>query len=67
MNIQTKNISDQEIIDACNNFHNHCGDTPDKALANKYPEKVILSKMAKMEKKGILEYGVSLRTSWVKQ
>lgn len=38
---------------------------PDIALAHKYPVKVIMAKMQKLVDRGILNYGVSLRTAWV--
>lgn len=38
--------------------------TPDVALAGKYPVKVILAKMKKLHRAGLIEYGVSLRTAW---
>ena len=64
--IQCKHILEQEIIDACNAFHNKLTNlTPDESLANKYPVAVIMAKMQKMSDKGILNYGVSLRTAWV--
>ena len=63
--MQTKDIPEQEIIEACEKFHRGEGETPDIALAEKYPEKVVLAKMGKMCDRGILEYGVSLRTAWV--
>jgi hypothetical protein len=68
--VKTSDIPDQEIIDACNAFHNSDpidGQTPDEALAHKYPVKVIMNKMAKMVRQGILNYGVSLRTAWVEK
>lgn len=67
--VQCKHISEQEIIDACNAFHRNVykNPTPDEALAHKYPAKVILAKMARMVDRGILDYGVSLRTAWVNQ
>lgn len=65
--IQMKDISTEEIILAVNEFHKNKGDTPDVALANKYPPKMILLKMKKMVEQGILDYGVSLKTAWVKQ
>jgi len=40
-------------------------DTPEIALAHKYPAKLILAKMRKLCDKGLLDYGVSLRTAWV--
>ena len=66
--IQVKHIADKEIIGACNDFHNGKTTlTPDEALINKYPVKVILRKMEKMVDRGILNYGVSLRTAWVEE
>jgi len=67
MKTQIKDITDEEIINAVNDFQNNNKETPDIALANKYPPKVILKKMQKMEEKGILNYGVSLRTAWVEK
>lgn len=63
--IQAKHISEQEIIAACNMYHAGLAETPERALAHKYPSNVILHKMRKMNDRGILDYGVSLRTSWV--
>lgn len=60
-----KDIPVKEIIEACNNFHKRNQPTPEISLASKYPPKLILSKMSQLVDKGILEYGVSLRTAWV--
>lgn len=40
---------------------------PEQVLADKYPPKVVLSKMEDMVDRGILEYGVTLHSSWVKE
>lgn len=65
--IQCKDIPVEEILEACRAFHQSKGrgPTPDQALAAKYPVKVILAKMQQMVTKGLLDYGVSLRTAWV--
>lgn len=63
--IQCKDIPVAEIVAACRACHQHEGPTPDEALAHKYPVKVILAKMAKLVNRGVLNYGVSLRTAWV--
>lgn len=64
--MQTTDIPDEEIIAACRAWHDDPSlPTPDIALAGKYPAKVILSKMEKLVKRGVLECGVSLRTAWV--
>lgn len=62
---QVKHIPDAEIIAACRSFHSEQAPTPEIALAEKYPEKVILAKMERMVGRGLLDYGVSLRTAWV--
>lgn len=64
---QVKDISDEEIINAVKDFWENNKPTPDIALADKYPVKVILKKMQKMSEKGILNYGVSLRTAWIEK
>lgn len=61
---KTSDITDDEMLQAVRDFQNG-GPTPDIALADKYPVKVIMSKMRKLADKGILNYGVSLRTSWI--
>lgn len=61
-----KDIPDNEIFDACMNFHRGRAPTPDIALADRYPPKVVLAKMGKLVDQGRLDYGVSLRTAWPK-
>lgn len=63
--IQVKHITDEEMIAACRAFRTRTAPTPDVALADRYPVKVILAKMKQMVDRNILEYGVSLRTAWV--
>ena len=62
---KTSDIPNSEIIEAVRLFHAGKGETPDIALAHKYPAKLILAKMQKMVDKGLLNYGVSLRTAWI--
>ena len=62
---QVKDITDGEIILACQAYHAGAAPTPDIALVDKYPQKVILKKMEKMVLENKLEYGVTLRTAWV--
>ena len=68
--MKRSDISDDEIIAACNAYHDapwlSTRQTPVEALADKYPPKVILAKMEQMDRRGILDYGVSLRTAWVR-
>lgn len=65
--MKASDISEEEIFAACDAFHNEGAPTPDIALADKYPPKVILAKMQKLDKQGKLDYGVSLRTAWVER
>ncbi len=65
--MKTSDITDAEIFAACDAFHKNGAPTPDIALADKYPPKVILAKMQKLSNQGRLDYGVSLRTAWVEQ
>jgi len=64
--IQCKHIPDAEILQACRDSHAGAP-TPDISLAHKYPPKVILAKMAALDRRGYLNYGVSLRTAWVEE
>ncbi|KKL78334.1 hypothetical protein LCGC14_2025870 [marine sediment metagenome] len=57
-------VPEDEVIAACRAFHAGCGETPDVALAARYPAKVVLAKMKQLEEQGKLDYGVSLRTAW---
>jgi hypothetical protein len=64
--VQTKHVSDEEIIEACRAFRaRRVRQTPDESLAHRYPAKVILAKMGQMVRRGLLACGVSLRTAWV--
>ena len=65
--MKASDIPDTEIFAACNAFHEGRASTPDIALAEKYPPKVILAKMQKLSNQCKLDYGVSLRTAWVRE
>jgi hypothetical protein len=64
--MKRSDISDVEIIEACRKFHECEAETPDITLANKYPAKIIIAKMHQMYARGLIDYGVSLRTAWPK-
>ena len=64
MDKQVKDISDEMIYEAIKRS---------KDVGDKFPydfidapQKVVLRKMEKMVDQGKLEYGVSLRTAWIK-
>lgn len=53
------------IFAACDAYHRGEAATPEQALADKYPPKLVLARMAQLVKRGDLNYRVSLRTAWV--
>ena len=72
--MQLKDISTKEVLQLQNKWseNNHEDITTEnpfvyEILAKKYgvDEKLIFSKMEKLEDEGYLEYGVSLRTAWL--
>jgi hypothetical protein len=69
--IKRSDIPNTDILNACMECHQewHNGNygypSPELLLADKYPPKVSLAKMEQLIGKGYLEYGISIRTSWV--
>jgi hypothetical protein len=63
--LKRSDIPEQVILDACQAFHDGRADTPDKALADRWPAKLILARMQQLVGQGKLDYGVSLPTAWV--
>lgn len=63
--MQLKDIPESVILDAVRAFKAGLASTPDIALADRWPPKLILAKMEKMIDKGVLECGVSVRTAWI--
>lgn len=65
--VKRSDISDDEMIEAVREWNRNIwiNPLPTDALADKYPRKVIEAKMLQLVDKGILSYGVSLRTAWV--
>lgn len=67
--------TDEEILTAVSRFWEGMGDpsgwletpypTDDPKLRQAYTEKQIEDKMYEMSERGILEYGVSVRTAWI--
>lgn len=57
-------IPREEILEACRQFHAGRAQTPEVALAHKYPAKLVLARMSQMVDEKLLDYGVSLRTAW---
>ncbi len=64
--VKRSNVDPIEVLRASQAFHtdSYHNDTPEIALADRYPKKVILAKMDQMRGQGLLEVGVSLRTAW---
>lgn len=63
-------IPDRVLLEAVRAFHDRTRGrsemrTPDEALADRWPAKVVLAKMRKLADKGYIDCGVSLRTAWL--
>lgn len=56
-------ISELELLRAVRAFHAKRQGPPDEEL--RFPPKVVEAKMRKLERRGLLEVGVSLRTAWL--
>jgi len=65
MKKQTKDLSDEQIYKAIKQAKLSNSKFPYDFLPN-YPVKVVLNKMQKMVDQGKIDYGVSLRTAWIK-
>lgn len=69
--IHCRDIPERELLEAIVAFQESISDGnyqtpfPYEMLAHKYPEKVTYKKMEKLDNKGLINYGVSLRTAWV--
>jgi hypothetical protein len=65
-------ITDEEMLEAVRAFWREAdagnvagAQTPDVSLAHKYPVKVIMAKLDHLSDRGVIDYGVSLRTAWI--
>jgi len=57
-------ISERAVLAAIRDFHAHKGlPPPDESLG--LPLKVVEAKFRKLERRGLIECGVSLRTAWL--
>lgn len=65
--VKRSDISDAEMIEAVRQYQRSplTNPFPTDTLAAKYPRKVVEAKMEHLVDRGILNYGVSLRTAWV--
>ena len=69
--VHCRDIPERELLEAIVAYGESVSDGnyqtpfPYEALAHKYPEKVTYKKMEKLSAKGLINYGVSLRTAWV--
>lgn len=63
---QRKHVPVVAVLRACRDFHAKQIDVvPMERLCRFGPEKVIVSRLAQLESKGLIESGVSLRTAWL--
>lgn len=65
--MKRSDIPTKAVLRACHRFHNYNDSPPWIKLMNQFnaPEKVVYAAMERDVNKGFLDYGVSLRTSWV--
>ena len=67
--MKTSDITTLMVLEACMGFHGSVDVVTAKSgfevLCDDFPEKVVLSAMYRDERKGYIEYGTSVRTSWV--
>lgn len=65
--MKRSDIPTKAVLIACHRFHDGDGSAPYKVLADKFnaPEKVVYAAMEREDNKGLIDYGVSLRTAWV--
>lgn len=63
--MSTKHISDLEVLEACRDWRTH-GQFADALLAVRTEQhpKVALRALERADKRGLIEWGVSLRTAW---
>jgi len=65
--MKTNDISDIQVIEACKKYHeNGQGPFALEILINETeaPEKVALRAMERSNNRGLIDYGVSLRSAW---
>ncbi len=65
--MKRKDVTTKEVLLACHRFHNEGDEQPFIQLMNKFnaPEKIVYAAMDRDCDNGLIEYGVSLATSWV--
>ncbi len=65
--MKRSDIPTKAVLMACNKFHKERGLSPFQILINEFnaPEKVVYAAMERESKKGLIEYGVSLRLAWI--
>jgi len=74
--VKTADITDAQVVDACRKFHEairwsrgpYAANTPNSLAqliaVTGAPEKVAFRAMERAERRGLIEYGVSLATAW---
>lgn len=70
-NVKRSDVAEIDVLRAVAAFHRALGrgdfkhPTPDEALADRYPVKLILARMRQLDREGLIDYGVSLRTGFL--
>lgn len=68
--MKTSDVPELDVLEAIETWREEykltgIGNTPDVSLSTKFPVKLIMSRMAKLQNKGLIDVGVSLRTAWL--
>lgn len=68
--LQTKDLSERDVLDAIvrraeSRARGEQLGFPDQLLADRFPVKIIMAKLDKLDRRGVLDYGVSLRSAWI--
>lgn len=65
--VKSSDLSELELLRLIRDYHDlyPAVPTPDVALADRFPAKVVMRKMERFDARGYLEWGVSLRTGYL--
>ena len=63
--MKAADIPEREMLEAFHEWQTTWREPAHKRFLGRFPEKVIYAKMAKLDRRGLIEYGVSLRTGWL--
>ncbi len=58
-------LSVEELYRAIRQYNDGKAAPPDEALAGRFPQRLIMAKLRKLEQHNLVNYGVSLRCCWL--